>query len=232
MRRTLRVHVPGHEYDIVIGSGLLAEAGARMADVLPRKARHYRHRRNRGALHLPALEASLESVGIRHARIVLPPGEEAKSFPSLARLIDALLDQSPDRRTTIIAFGGGVIGDLTGFAASILLRGVDFIQIRRRFWPRWIVPSAVRRASTRPRGKNLVGSFYQPRLVLADISPPSHPAPPPASSRLRGSREIRAPGRRGFLRDGWKRTAIRRSQATRGFWLPSSIRAARPKRTS
>ena len=80
-------------------------------------------------LHLPALQASLAASGVETKPIVLPPGEETKDFAHLQSLLDAILDARPERRSTLIALGGGVIGDLTGFAASITLRGIDYIQI-------------------------------------------------------------------------------------------------------
>ncbi len=100
--------------------------------------------------------------------IVLPPGENSKSFTQLERLVDALLAENVERGALIVAFGGGVIGDLTGFAAGILKRGVDFVQIPTTLLAQ--VDSSVggKTAINTIRGKNLVGVFHQPRLVIAD----------------------------------------------------------------
>ena len=103
-----------------------------------------------------------------HKHITLPAGEQTKSFAQLEKLLNQLLDLAPDRKTTLIALGGGVIGDITGFAASILLRGVDFIQIPTTLLAQ--VDSSVggKTGINSKHGKNLIGSFYQPKLVLAD----------------------------------------------------------------
>ena len=119
-------------------------------------------------LHLPVLTRALDQGGIAHREIVLPAGEQTKSFQYLEQLMDRLLAEKPERSTMLIALGGGVIGDLTGFAASILLRGVDFVQIPTTLLAQ--VDSSVggKTAIDTRWGKNLVGSFHQPRLVLAD----------------------------------------------------------------
>ena len=98
----------------------------------------------------------------------MPAGESSKEFGAFGRLMNELLDQRPDRRTTLVALGGGVVGDLTGFAASVLLRGVDFIQVPTTLLAQ--VDSSVggKTGINTRHGKNLVGAFYQPRLVLAD----------------------------------------------------------------
>jgi 3-dehydroquinate synthase len=165
----LHVPVGARGYDIHIGSGLLANAGGLIAPVI-------RHRRaivvtdlNVAALHLAPLAASLDAAGISHRAIILPPGEGTKDFPHYTRLCQDILSLGIERATPIIALGGGVIGDLAGFAAATLLRGLDCVQIPTTLLAQ--VDSAVggKTAIDTPQGKNLVGAFHQPVLVIADI---------------------------------------------------------------
>jgi 3-dehydroquinate synthase len=120
-------------------------------------------------LHLPALRASLEAAGLAVHPVVLAPGEGAKSFAGLEQAIDAFLAAGLERRDLVIAFGGGVIGDLAGLAAALLKRGLDFVQIPTTLLAQ--VDSSVggKTAINARAGKNLVGLFHQPRLVLADL---------------------------------------------------------------
>jgi 3-dehydroquinate synthase len=111
----------------------------------------------------------LDSAGIRHEHYLVPPGEAAKGFGELEALIETILATAPERSTTLLAFGGGVVGDLTGFAAAILLRGVPFVQMPTTLLSQ--VDSSVggKTGINSRHGKNLIGAFHQPRLVLADI---------------------------------------------------------------
>jgi 3-dehydroquinate synthase len=120
-------------------------------------------------VHGAALTTSLEAAGLAAHPVIVPPGEQTKSFEGLADVIDRLLALQLDRGDIIIAFGGGVVGDLTGFAAAIYKRGIDFVQIPTTLLAQ--VDSSVggKTAIDTPRGKNLVGAFHQPRLVLADL---------------------------------------------------------------
>jgi 3-dehydroquinate synthase len=120
-------------------------------------------------LHADRLSAALSAAGIAVSLIVLPPGEATKSFDGLSDLCDRLLAMALDRGDVITAFGGGVIGDLTGFAAAIYKRGIDFVQIPTTLLAQ--VDSSVggKTAIDTPRGKNLIGAFHQPRSVLADL---------------------------------------------------------------
>ena len=169
MSKTVNVDLGTRSYDIVIGEGLLARAGELIAP----------HARSRVCivtdqtvhdLHYAALEASLSAAGITPHVIIRPPGEAQKCFDVLEEIIDELLEISFDRNDTLIAFGGGVIGDLTGFAASVFKRGCKFIQIPTTLLSQ--VDSSVggKTAINTPRGKNLVGAFYQPQLVITDTS--------------------------------------------------------------
>lgn len=166
---TVRVGLDARSYDVVIGPGLLGEAGARIAPFAPNKRVAVVTDEIVAKLHLGALGDGLERAGIAWTPIVLPPGEQTKSFAELEKLCNALIDLELERKDLIIAFGGGVIGDLAGFAAGIVKRGIDFVQIPTTLLAQ--VDSSVggKTAIDTRAGKNLVGLFYQPRLVLADL---------------------------------------------------------------
>ena len=155
-------------YDVVVGRGLLAEAGARIAP-FARGRTVIVSDETVAALHGPALTSSLAAAGVRSEMIAVPPGEGSKSFVELERLMDRLLAAGLDRRDVVVALGGGVVGDLAGLAAALYMRGVDFVQVPTTLLAQ--VDSSVggKTAIDTPRGKNLVGAFHQPRLVLADI---------------------------------------------------------------
>jgi 3-dehydroquinate synthase len=165
------VHVPLRErgYDIVIGEGLLANAAQSIAGVI-RSPRVILITDSNVQAHVKVLLANLTAHGIACDVLTIAGGEASKSFASLERLIHDILALKPDRKTALIACGGGVIGDLVGFAASILLRGIDFIQIPTTLLAQ--VDSSVggKTGINTVRGKNLVGSFYQPKLVLIDTN--------------------------------------------------------------
>jgi 3-dehydroquinate synthase len=167
---TVRVELASRSYDIIIGEGLLAHAGDYLAAVLTRPRVVIVTDKNVAGLHLAPLRASLDRAGIANDAIIVPPGEGSKNFSQLEALLDQLLALRVERRDTIVALGGGVVGDLTGFAAAILRRGVDFIQLPTTLLAQ--VDSSVggKTAINASQGKNLIGAFYQPRLVLADIS--------------------------------------------------------------
>lgn len=165
---TLRVELGDRGYDILVGADLVARAGERMKPVLTRPRVVVVTDETVARLHLPALIASLDAAGIAHGKIVLPAGEATKDFAHLERLVEELLAQRVERSTMLVALGGGVIGDIAGFAASVALRGLDFVQIPTTLLAQ--VDSAVggKTAINTRHGKNLVGAFHQPRLVLAD----------------------------------------------------------------
>ncbi|HEY9218309.1 MAG TPA: 3-dehydroquinate synthase [Phenylobacterium sp.] len=169
MNRTVKVGLGERAYDVVIGNGLLAEAGARIAPFAPRGRVAVVSDETVWALHGQALTQALDTGGLKSLPIVIPPGEGSKSFEGLADLSDRLLALELDRGDLIAAFGGGVVGDLAGFAAAIYKRGIDFVQIPTTLLAQ--VDSSVggKTAIDTPRGKNLVGAFHQPRLVLADL---------------------------------------------------------------
>ena len=169
MNRAIRVGLGARSYDVVVGSGLIQDAGRLMKPFLPRGRTVVVCDETVERLHGPALAASLKAQGLQASFVILPPGEGTKSWEGLADLCDRLLALGLDRGDVITAFGGGVIGDLTGFAASIYKRGVDFIQIPTTLLSQ--VDSSVggKTAIDTPRGKNLIGAFHQPLLVLADL---------------------------------------------------------------
>jgi 3-dehydroquinate synthase len=165
---TLHVPLGGRAYDILVGSGLLGAAGRHMTPVLGRKRVAIVTDTNVAGLHLQTLQDALSAEGIRHDAIILPPGEQTKDFAHFQDLVVQLLDLGLERKDMVVALGGGVIGDLTGFAASVLRRGIDFIQIPTTLLAQ--VDSSVggKTGIDTRHGKNLVGAFHQPRLVLAD----------------------------------------------------------------
>ena len=155
-------------YDVVVGRGLLAEAGARIAP-LARGRTVIISDETVAAIHGPALQASLAAAGVKSEIVAVPAGEASKSFAELERLMDRLLVAGLDRKDVVVALGGGVVGDLAGLAAALYMRGIDFVQVPTTLLAQ--VDSSVggKTAIDTPRGKNLVGAFHQPRLVLADI---------------------------------------------------------------
>jgi shikimate kinase/3-dehydroquinate synthase len=155
-------------YDVVIGAGLLARAGGLLGPVLPQRRAVVVTDRSVAALHLETLTAGLESAGFSTGRIIVEPGETSKSVDHWAAVIDQLLDQGVERRTAVIALGGGVVGDLAGFAAAATMRGLPFVQVPTTLLAQ--VDSSVggKTGINTRHGKNLIGAFYQPRIVLAD----------------------------------------------------------------
>lgn len=167
---TVAVDLGARSYEIAIGAGLLTEAGKRLKPFFKRPVTAIVTDSAVAALHLDTLRRSLEAAGIASSAIILPPGEATKSYRHLAETCDKLLAAGIERRDMVIALGGGVIGDLTGFAAAILRRGVDFIQIPTTLLAQ--VDSSVggKTGINSPHGKNLIGAFHQPRTVLIDIA--------------------------------------------------------------
>jgi 3-dehydroquinate synthase len=166
--RTIRVELAGRSYDIAIGPGLIDQAGALSRPLLAAPKVTIVSDETVAPLYGARLAASFDKAGIKASTVTVPAGENSKEFGAFGRLMNELLDHRPDRRTTLVALGGGVVGDLTGFAASVLLRGVDFIQVPTTLLAQ--VDSSVggKTGINTRHGKNLVGTFYQPRLVLAD----------------------------------------------------------------
>lgn len=165
------VHVPLRErsYPIYIGDDLLNRADLIVSHV-PQKRVAIVTDTTVACLHLKPVAAALEAADIDVMPVVLPAGEQEKNWNTLNSLFDALLARRCERKTTLIALGGGVIGDITGFAAATYLRGVPFIQIPTTLLAQ--VDSSVggKTGINHPRGKNMIGAFYQPLTVLADTT--------------------------------------------------------------
>ncbi len=165
---TVHVDLAGRAYDIAIGPGLIDRAGPLSAGLLAAPRVTIVSDETVAPLYGERVAASFKNAGIATTQVTVPAGETSKEFASFGRLMNELLDRRPDRKSTLVALGGGVVGDLTGFAASVLLRGVDFIQVPTTLLAQ--VDSSVggKTGINTRHGKNLVGTFYQPRLVLAD----------------------------------------------------------------
>ena len=169
-RQTVRVDLAERGYDIVIGERLLETADDVLAPVIDgRRTVVVTDAAVRDA-HLPRLATALDRLDVRWDTVTIPAGEDAKSFGELEALLDRLLDLGVDRSTVLVAFGGGVVGDVAGFAAALFMRGIDLVQIPTTLMSQ--VDSAVggKNAINTRHGKNLVGTFHQPRLVLDDVS--------------------------------------------------------------
>jgi len=166
---TVRLDLGERSYDIHVGAGLLARAGSLIGPLIKAPHLFVVADETVAGLHHDRLAASLDAAGISHYLYRVPSGEGSKSFARLEHLLSTVLDTRPERSTCLLAFGGGVVGDLTGFAAAILLRGVPFMQIPTTLLSQ--VDSSVggKTGINMAQGKNLVGAFHQPRLVLADI---------------------------------------------------------------
>lgn len=168
--RRVSIDLKEKSYAIEIGSGLLQQAGVRLKPFIKREICPVVTDQNVYDLHADTLATALQNAGIRPEFIVLEPGEATKNFSNLQNILDALFNLKIERKDTLIAFGGGVIGDLAGFAASIFRRGIPFIQIPTTLLAQ--VDSSVggKTGINVAYGKNLVGSFYQPIHVLTDVN--------------------------------------------------------------
>jgi 3-dehydroquinate synthase len=163
------VDLGDRSYDVRIGSGLIARAGAEIAPLLRRKRVAVVTDQTVATHHLAALTKALDAEGIASTALALPPGEVTKNWDNLARCTEWLLERQVERKDVVVALGGGVIGDLVGFSAAILRRGVRFVQMPTSLLAQ--VDSSVggKTGINTAQGKNLVGAFHQPSLVLADI---------------------------------------------------------------
>ncbi|MBS7541079.1 3-dehydroquinate synthase [Ancylobacter lacus] len=155
-------------YQIAIGPGLLREIGPRLARLRPGARVGIVTDSHVAERHLATVEASLREAGLAPTTVTVSPGEASKSFDTLQQVLDGLLAARIERRDLVLALGGGVVGDLAGFAASVLRRGVDFVQVPTSLLAQ--VDSSVggKTGINSRHGKNLIGAFHQPILVLAD----------------------------------------------------------------
>jgi 3-dehydroquinate synthase len=167
--RKLRIRAPGGSYPVLIGSGALGELPA-LLDGGERPSRlHVVTDRRVARSHGDRVERLLGRTGLPLSRTVLPPGEGSKSFAQLERILRDAVRAGADRRALLIALGGGVVGDVTGYAAASLLRGVPFIQVPTSLLAMVDASVGGKTGINLPEGKNLVGSFHQPRAVVIDL---------------------------------------------------------------
>jgi 3-dehydroquinate synthase len=168
MSEIVNVPLGARAYDVHVGPGLLAGAGGLIGPLLARPRVAVITDETVAALHLNRLTQSLSDAGISVTALTLPAGESTKSWPHFERAVEWLLEERIERRDLVVALGGGVIGDLVGFAAAVLRRGVRFVQVPTSLLAQ--VDSSVggKTGINAPQGKNLVGAFHQPSLVLAD----------------------------------------------------------------
>ena len=199
-RRRVEVPLGARAYPILIGPGVLDEAGAEIARIAPRVNCAVVTDANVAPLYLDQLAASLDRAGLRSTSIVCPPGEGAKSYAEFARVADALIEARIERRDIVIALGGGVIGDLAGFCAATLRRGVRLVQIPTTLLAQ--VDSSVggKTGVNSPHGKNLIGAFHQPSLVLADTICLNSLSERDFRAGFRRSRQVRAHRRSSVFR--------------------------------
>lgn len=166
----LHVELGERSYDIIVGAGLIEHAATWIAPVLARPRCIIVTDKNVAPHYLAPLSASLEKAGVQVGAITLTAGEQTKSFAQFQLLCETILEQKVERSTTLIALGGGVIGDLVGYTAASILRGMPFVQVPTTLLSQ--VDSSVggKTGINTKHGKNLVGAFYQPKLVLADTA--------------------------------------------------------------
>ncbi len=166
---TVSVALGQRSYEVRIGEGLIDGAGAAILPLLTRRKVAVITDETVASTHLMQLGASLAAQGIAMTALALPPGEQTKGWAQFARACEWLLEQKIERRDVVVAFGGGVVGDLVGFAAAVLRRGVRFVQLPTTLLAQ--VDSSVggKTGINTPQGKNLIGAFHQPSLVLADL---------------------------------------------------------------
>jgi len=167
---TVDVALGERAYDIVIGRGVLASLGARVAALRPGVRTAIVTDRTVAKHWLEQTERSLTEAGIQTSRVIVEEGEISKTYAGLEKVSEALIAAKIERNDLVIALGGGVVGDLAGFAAAILRRGVDFVQVPTSLLAQ--VDSSVggKTGINSPQGKNLIGAFHQPVLVIADTS--------------------------------------------------------------
>jgi 3-dehydroquinate synthase len=165
---TVEVKLGARSYEIVIGRGVIASLGARIAALRPGAKTFIVTDENVARHVLPAAEAALVQAGVKSDRVVVPPGEGSKSFAVFEQVCEAIIAARIERGDLVVALGGGVIGDLAGFAAAVVRRGLDYVQVPTTLLAQ--VDSSVggKTAIDSSRGKNLVGAFHQPILVVAD----------------------------------------------------------------
>lgn len=166
---TVTVALGDRSYPIRIGNGLLADLGTQLSEVVAGGQAFVISNPTVAAVYYPSAAESLSSAGFEPVLLEIPDGEQHKTLATLASIYDRVLERSGERSSPIVALGGGVVGDVAGFAAATLLRGVPYVQVPTTLLAQ--VDSSVggKTAVNHAAGKNLIGSFYQPRLVVIDI---------------------------------------------------------------
>ena len=157
-------------YDIVIGRGILAEVGERIAALRPGACAAIISDRTVAAHHLATAEESLRRVGVRSISVVIPPGEGSKSWSTFEHICESLIAGRIERGDVVVALGGGVVGDIAGFAAAVVRRGIDFVQVPTTLLAQVDAAVGGKTAINSRHGKNLIGLFNQPILVVADTA--------------------------------------------------------------
>jgi 3-dehydroquinate synthase len=166
--QTFRVALGERSYPIHIGSGLLARADLLLPHLAQKRAAIITNT-SVGPLYLDPIKGALEGAGVEVIPVVLPDGEEHKNWATLNKVFDQLLGARCERRTTLIALGGGVVGDICGFAAATYQRGVPYVQVPTTLLAQVDSSIGGKTAINHPLGKNMIGAFYQPRVVISDM---------------------------------------------------------------
>lgn len=166
---SLFVDLDRRSYEILIGAGLLDHVGARLKPLLPGRQVAIVSNTAVAPLYMARVEAALRQQGLDTLPIVLPDGESYKGMSHLQRIFDALIEHRYERSCTLVALGGGVVGDMTGFAAATFLRGVTFVQIPTTLLSQVDASVGGKTGINHPLGKNLIGAFHQPRMVAIDV---------------------------------------------------------------
>jgi 3-dehydroquinate synthase len=167
---TVKVALGARSHDIVIGRGLIASLGARVAGLRPRAKAAIVTDENVARHHLAAIEAALAGAGVATSRVIVPTGEGSKSYRTFEQVCEAIIAARIERGDLVIALGGGVIGDLAGFAASAVRRGLDYVQVPTTLLAQVDSSIGGKTAINSAHGKNLIGAFHQPILVVADTA--------------------------------------------------------------
>ena len=170
LTETLSVPLGSRSYEIIIGSHLLQHLGARLQPLLPGKQVAIISNTTVAALYLERVQESLRQQGFATLPILLPDGEQYKDWPHLQTIFDALIQNCFERSATLVALGGGVVGDMSGFAAATFLRGVPFVQIPTTLLSQVDASVGGKTGINHALGKNLIGAFYQPKQVLIDVN--------------------------------------------------------------
>ena len=169
MTKTLRVELGDNSYPIVVGAGLLNRVGETLTPHIKSNKVLIVSDAFVKSQYMPVIQHSLTTAGLDVHTVEVPVGEESKSIAQFSRIQDSLVAHQLDRSSTLIALGGGVIGDLGGFAAAVYMRGISYVQIPTTLQAQVDASVGGKTAINHPKGKNLIGAFHQPKLVLIDV---------------------------------------------------------------